>query len=159
LVLGAAIALGAAGLYGHAVADHTEQSAAQKPLKALTHPFADTLIGSWTTESTGTMDGKTAKGTGKVTYARGIGDTALIQVYETTMPGPDGKPLTFHGLGVHRVSDDGKTMTIHWSCNMWPDAIQLSGPLTDTRVELSGQSPHGERMTISFQKTGDTLTA
>jgi hypothetical protein len=144
---------------GFAVADDTSKSEKKhEPMKAVSQPFLDSLVGTWTTESTATHEGKQFKGTGKATYARAIGNTAIIQNYENSGPGPDGKTMTFFGHGVNRLSDDGKTLTVYWFCNMYPDPMKLSGPISDSGIELSGESPQGQAVTISFTKSADGIT-
>jgi hypothetical protein len=143
---------------GFAVAEDTSKAAKHEPMKAVSQPFLDGLLGVWTTESTATHEGKQFKGSGKAVYTRGIGGTAIIQNYENSGPGPDGKVMTFSGHAINRVSDDGKTLTLWWFCNMYPDPMKLTGPITDSGVELTGESPHGQAVTISFKKTADGIT-
>jgi hypothetical protein len=154
--VGAALAVAAVGLAGLVVADETGKMPA--PQKKIAHPFLDSLVGSWSTESSGTHEGKESKGTGRSTYVRGIGDTAILQTYESTMPGPDGKTMTYHGHGIYKVTDDGRTLNLWWFCNMSPDVMKLSGPITDGSVDLSGESPMGGRFTLSAKKTPDGLS-
>jgi hypothetical protein len=135
-----------------------EETRGPVPQRLIAQPFLDGLVGSWTTESTMVHDGKESKGTGKSTYSRGIGGTALLQDYELTGPGPDGKTMSFYGHGVTKLADDGKTVTTWWFCNMSPDVMKLVGTVSDTGLELSGESPHGGHVTISFTKTPDGLT-
>jgi len=149
--------LGLAGLAGLLTADETTPRGAPAPQKELSQPFLDTLVGSWTTEGTAVHDGRESKGTGKSTYAKGIGDTALIQTYENQGIGPDGKPMNFHGHGIYKVSDDGKFVTVWWFCNMSPDVLRLHGAATDTGIELVGDNPAGGRVSLSFKKTADGL--
>jgi hypothetical protein len=156
----AGVTLGIAGVsfYGHATAEETSKREMHTPQKAIQQPFLDGLLGSWTTESVATHEGKELKGTGKATYSRAVGSTAILQVYENTGPGPDGKTMTFHGHGLNRLSDDGQTLTIWWFCNMFPDAMKLSGPINDSGFKVTGESPHGGQVTLSYQKTADGLT-
>src|SRR5262249_5729862 len=116
------------------------------------------LVGSWTTEATMSNDGREAKGKGKTSYMKSVGDTALIQTYEMEMPGPDGKPMTFHGHGVTKLSEDGKTATTWWFDDMSPDAMRLTGPITETGLEISGDSRMGGRVTVTMRKTADGVT-
>lgn len=155
---GLIVAVAALAVYGPAFADDTAKKD-MAPMKAISQPFLDGLLGSWTTESTGTHDGQTFKGTGKTTYARAIGGTAIVQNYESTTPGPDGKTMNFNGHGVSRLSDDGKTLTLWWFCNMYPDPLKLSGPITSNSIDLTGDAPHGGgTVNASFTKTADGVT-
>jgi hypothetical protein len=140
---------------GFVTADEVTKQGMPAPEKAIASPFVDHLAGSWTTESTSIMDGKESKGTGKATFTKGVGGTALVQTYEMTGPGPDGKPMTYYGHGVTKVAADGKTATTWWFCNMSPDSMKLTGTLTDSGLELSGTSPHGTPVTVSYTKTAD----
>ena len=149
-----ALVLALAGI-GYVTADEVSKPDMPVPEKALASPFFDHLTGSWTTESISTHDGKEFKGTGKATFTKAIGNTALVQTYELTGPGPDGKTMTFHGHGVTKVASDGKSATTWWFCNMSPDVMKLTGTLSDNGLELSGTSPHGSPVTVSFTKTAD----
>jgi hypothetical protein len=153
-LVGAALLSAIAGV-GFVTADEVTKQAMPAPEKALASPFFDHLAGSWTTESTGIHDGKETKGTGKATFTKAIGGTALVQTYEMTGLGPDGKTGTFYGHGVTKVGNDGKSATTWWFCNMSPDVMKLTGTLTDSGLELSGTSPHGNPVTVSFTKTAD----
>jgi len=138
---------------GFAGADETRTKPV--PQKRIESAFLGGLVGSWTTTSTSTHDGKTSKGTGKATFAKGIGETAVLETYEMSGPGPDGTPMNFHGHAVIKVSDDGKTANLWWFCNMSPDVMKLTGTITDSAMDLSGDSPMGEKVTLSMKKSGD----
>ncbi len=141
---------------GLAAADETTK-AMPPPQKPIVQPFLDAAVGSWTTESTMTHEGKESKGTGKATFTKAIGGTAILQTYENTSPGPDGKVMTFHGHGVYKLDDDGKTVTLWWFCNLSPDVTKMTGTVSDSDLQLSGDGLHGERMTISVKKSADGL--
>ena len=149
------LAIGGIGLV---TADEVRKPNMPAPEKALASPFLDHLTGSWTTESTSIHDGKEMKGTGKATFTKSLGSTALVQTYELTGPGPDGKTMTFHGHGVTKVANDGKSATTWWFCNMSPDVMKLTGTVSDSGLELTGTSPHGTPVTVSFTKTADGVT-
>lgn len=153
----ASLVLGMAAFAGFVVADETSNGpvpVAQKPIK---HAFLDSIIGTWTSESTSIHDGKEHKATGKVTYLRGIGDTAILQSYESSGPGPDGKTIDYHGHGVCKLSDDGGTLNVWWFCNMAPEPMKMSGPLTENGFTLTGDGPKG-KMTIRLKQTPEGLS-
>ncbi len=150
-----AIAVGVAGALFVAAAFADDIGKGPVPQKPLQSALLEDLVGSWNTQSIATHDGKEGKGHAKVTFEKGIGDTALLQTYEGQMAGPDGKPMNFSGHGVYKVSEDGKTATIWWFCNMSPDVTKLTGTITDTALDLSGDSPHGGRVTLSMKKSAD----
>jgi hypothetical protein len=152
-----AIALGVTGalFLAAAFADDIGKQGGPIPQKPIASPLLDDLVGSWNTQSMATHDGKEGKGHAKVTFEKGIGDTALLETYDAQMAGPDGKPMTFHGHAVYKISEDGKTATIWWFCNMSPDVMKLTGTITDSAMDLSGDSPMGEKVTLSMKKSGD----
>jgi hypothetical protein len=114
--------------------------------KQLQQAFLDALVGTWNVETTGGMTGK-----GKATFAKGVGGTALLETYETSDKGE-----AFNGHGIHKVSEDGKTVTVWWFDDFSAKPLELTGPLTDTGYEISGECPHGP-MKITFEKKGDAL--
>lgn len=149
-----AVCLAAAGVVA---AEDSMKSPAHTPQKKIESAFLNDLVGTWTTESTSNHGGVPFKGKGKTTYARGIGDTALLQTYETELPGPDGGgKLAFYGHGVSKVSDDGRTLNVWWFCNMTSEPMKLSGPLTDDGFTITGDGPQG-KMTIELKRTPEGL--
>jgi hypothetical protein len=88
-------------------------------------------------------------GKGKVSYALGIGGTALLQTYQNTI-GEAGKEQTFHGHGVYKVSDDGKAITIWWFDSLSSEPTKMTGSLTDTGYEVKETAGP---MRITFAKT------
>jgi hypothetical protein len=56
------------------------------------------------------------------------------------------------GLGVLKVSDDGKTATAWWIDNHTPEMVKASGPITDKGYELTAQGPEG-KFRIVLEKT------
>jgi hypothetical protein len=145
-----------AGFAAYALAGDAPKAGGPVPQKTIASPLLADLSGTWVTESTSTHDGQTMKSTGKVEFSKALGDTAFLQAYESHGPGPDGGSMDFFGHGVYKVSDDGKTLTIWWFCNMSPDVLKLTGPITDTGFDASGTSPNtGGKMTVSMKKSGD----
>ena len=115
--------------------------------KEMKQPFVDALVGTWNIETTGPMAGK-----GKATFAKGVGATALLEDYESLSA--MGK---FSGHGIHKVSDDDKTITVWWIDNYVAEPLKLTGPLTDTGYAISGDAPGMGPMKIKFEKKGEGL--
>jgi hypothetical protein len=115
--------------------------------KAVKQPFVETLVGTWNIESTGPYAGK-----GKATFAKGVGGTALLEDYEKTSA-----VGTYFGHGIHRVSDDDKTITIWMFDNYGAEPLKLSGPLKDTGFEVSGDTPGMGSMKLTCEKKGESL--
>jgi hypothetical protein len=115
--------------------------------KPVAQAFLEHLVGTWSVDATGGMPGK-----GKAVFAKGIGGTALMQQYQLDLPGSP-----FHGHAVHKVSDDGKTMTVWWFDNYISEPIRLAGPLKDAGYEITGEFPGMGSATITLEKTADGL--
>jgi hypothetical protein len=145
-VLALAVA-GAVLVSGLARAEDPAKDAMPPVQKQIKHPFLDALVGTWNLETTGGMAGK-----GTATFAKGLGGTALLETYELKTEGG-----MFHGHGVHKLSDDQKTVTVWWFDNYVAEPLKFSGPAKDTGTEMSGDSPQG-RMRITYEKKGDTVT-
>jgi hypothetical protein len=143
----------AVGVYGLVAAD--EPPTQPVPQHPIDNAFLDSLVGTWTTQSVSKFGGTESKGAGRATFAKGVGDTALLETYESTGQGPDGKTMTLDGHAVIKVSVDGKTANLWWFCNMSPDALKLTGSLTDSGTELSGDDPLSGHVTASMKKTPD----
>ncbi len=118
--------------------------------KVIKHPYVDSLLGAWSTESTGPM----GPSKGSTTYRLGVGDTALLQDYQSVGAGPGGAEMKFFGHGVFKVSDDGKTITVWWIDTHSPEPIKLSGPLTDKGYDISGDTPQG-KLHLTLAKTAE----
>ena len=117
----------------------------QKPVK---QAFVESLVGTWDVETTGAF----AAGKGKATFAKGVGDTALLETYEKTS-----SMGTYFGHGIYKVSDDEKTISVWWLDNFSAEPMKLSGPLKDTGYEVSGDAPGMGTMKLTFEKKGDAL--
>jgi hypothetical protein len=153
----ATVAAALVGFGGYLAADDSAPAkTGSAPEKQISSPFLDSLIGNWTTEGVAKHDGHEMKSTGKSTFAKGLGQTALFQSYESIGPGPDGGSTTFYGHGVTKIASDGKTATTWWFCNMSSTALVLTGTLSDNVLELKGTSPKtGNPMTVTFKKGAD----
>ena len=147
-----ALVLAAVAFVPRLAAEDTKGAPA--PQKPIVQPFLDRQ--TWTTGATMSHDGQEGKGQEDDVRARDRRH-ALVQTYELDMKGPDGKPMTFHGMGVTKLSEDGKTATTWWFDDMSPEPMKLSGAITDTGVELSGDSRMGGRTTITMRKTPDGI--
>lgn len=143
----ALVATGAVLRAGFARAEDPKKGMPQAQ-KAVQQAFLESLVGTWNVESTGPFAGK-----GKATFAKGVGDTAILEDYEKTSA-----MGTYFAHGIYRVSDDGKTLTIWRFDNYGAEPLKLSGPLKDTGYEVSGTSPGMGPMKLTCEKTGDTLT-
>ncbi len=156
----AALATGVAVSAGFARADDEGGGApaggAPPPVqKVIKHPYVDSLLGTWSTESTGPM----GNSKGSTTYRLGVGDTVLLQDYQSVGPGPGGGEMKFFGHGVFKVSDDGKTITVWWIDTHSPEPIKLSGALTDKGYDISGDTPQGKlHLTLSKTPEGHLFT-
>jgi hypothetical protein len=117
---------------------------AQKEVK---HAFLDAIVGTWAVETTGGIVGK-----GKTTFAKGVGGTAVLETYENRTDHG-----TFHGHGILKVSDDGKTVTVWWLDNFLSEPLKLTGPLKETGYEISGDFPGMGSGRITLEKKGDGL--
>jgi hypothetical protein len=133
----------------NAPADGGHEMRMQAPL---VHPFLDALVGSWTTESD--MGGM--KGKGKVTYAKGVGGTALVSDYENVSPA-----MSFYGHGVYKLAGDGKTLNLWWFDNSaeGTEPMKISGPITEKGCDLTSSLPDGSvfRITMTRHDAGVTF--
>ena len=94
------------------------------------NPLVKALTASkWTTKSSSSM----GNGAGTNAYHLAAGKTVLVQDYESK-----GTTGEYAGLGVYKLSADGKTATLWWFNTMSNSADQYTGPVTDTGYELSG---------------------
>ncbi len=118
--------------------------------KVIKHPYVDSLLGTWNTESTGPMG--TSKGS--TTYRLGVGDTVLLQDYQSVGSMPGSGEMKFFGHGIFKVSDDGKTITVWWIDVHSPEPIKLSGSLTEKGYDISGDTPQG-KLHLTVAKTAD----
>jgi hypothetical protein len=123
--------------------------------KVIKHPYVDSLIGTWSTASTSPMG--TSKGS--TTYRLGVGDTALLQDYQSVGQMAGGGEMKFSGHGVFKVADDGKTITVWWIDTHSPAPIKLSGPLTDKGYDITGDTPQGKlHLTLAKSPEGHRFT-
>lgn len=109
-------------------------------------PLLAAMVGSWDVTSTGPAGPSRAR----VTFRTTAGGTALMQEYESSTQ------AGFAGVGILRVSDDGRTLTAWWFDSFAPEPQKLSGPLTKDRAELYGSSHLGP-LTVLWQRVADGL--
>jgi hypothetical protein len=114
--------------------------------KKITNPLLTGVVGEWNVAYTmqDPSGPKSGKATSKISLA--VGDTVLIEHYDGDLMGE------FHGLGVVKVSDDGKTMTNWWFDTFSAEPIKLSGPLTDAQSTIEGDCPGMGHMKIVWKK-------
>lgn len=126
------------------------------PLKPIHQSFLDDLVGNWATKSTMRHDGQSVEGTGASSFARGLGDTAILQTYESSAPDADGRSTKMYGHGVYRVAEDEATLEGWWFSNLTHDVLRLTGPVSTSGFEITGDGPNG-KMTVSLQRAPDGL--
>jgi hypothetical protein len=112
--------------------------------KKVDHPLVKALVGDWAFVHKSTF-GESA---GTVTYALGVGDTAVLQDYEVSM-GPMG---SFNGHSIWKVSDDGKTLQAWWIDAMSAEPAHFKGALTDKGFDV--KAANGTRLTMAQTATG-----
>jgi hypothetical protein len=144
----AALCSGIAYQAGTARAEDEKKGGPPPVEKAVKHPMFDALLGSWTTTATASWG--TAKS--RATFVLGVGGTAVLETYDNRM---DGAPAdTFHGHGIFKVSDDGKTLNLWWLDTHSSEPMKLTGPLTEKGYDVKG-TLHGDETRLTFEKKGD----
>jgi hypothetical protein len=146
-VSAAVVAAGSSLVIGSARAEDAPGGGAAAPTleKKIDHPFVLAWVGDWdVTESMGGTESKA-----KSKFALGIGGTALVEDYAGQMAGQ-----AFAGHGVGKVAADGKTMSLWWFDNLMPEPLKLSGPLSDTSLEVTGNGPMGAMKIVVKQVEG-----
>jgi hypothetical protein len=139
-----AFVLGAVGLCGAAIfalaasaGDVAERPASPREQKAISHPLVTSLVGTWLTKVTGSVEGS-----GSATFALGVGGTAMLHD-ERGEHKHAGTAMKTAGHGVYKLSDDGKTMTAWWIDNHSAEMTKVSGPVTENGFDLKGDTPMG----------------
>jgi hypothetical protein len=119
-------------------------AASQKPVK---HPLATALLGTWKTRVSGLIHG-----TGTVTYTLGAADTVLLldEKGEHRL-GTSTAPMKVGGHAVYKFSEDGKTLTAWWIDNNSPAMVKVSGPVTESGFDMTGEDPMG-KVRVLLQK-------
>jgi hypothetical protein len=119
----------------------------QKPVSGA---YLDSLLGTWTTDTTSDMG--SAKG--KTTFAKAAAGTAILETCDGTAE-LKGTTLQVGAVGIYKVSEDGKNLTIWWIDNMLPEPLKGTGPLTDSGFEISVDHPQHDSFVIKMSKTPD----
>ena len=147
VALGLVVLVGGAFRLGASVARAGDEkdAGAMRPVAKLTHPFFKALEGSFTTVSKSTC----GEGKGKATCRFAVGETAFVEEYQNG----DGEQA-FHGIGLYKVSDDGKTVSTWWLDSMSKEPQKFEGPLADDGFEAHGTTPRGPA-TVAFKKRGE----
>ncbi len=114
---------------------------AEKPIDA--HPLIKALAGKWNVKGTSAMGEST--GTSNSTLV--CGNTILMQDYASK-----GAMGDFKGLGLMKLSADGKSGTIWWFDTFMPDVLKLTGPVTATGYEMTGDCPMGPMKAVMAPK-------
>lgn len=143
--LAAVAAVACVAVAGMAVAEEPEGGGMPPMQKKVDHPLAKALVGTWNVAHT--SEGHPAT-TGTVTFALGVGDTALMQDYSVSM-GAEG---SFVGHGVWKLADDGKTIQCWWIDMFSPGMQRFEGSLADTGFDV--KSEDGTRLTLAKTATG-----
>jgi hypothetical protein len=107
--------------------------------KKVDHPFVSAWLGDWVVTTKG------GAGTARASVRLAIGDTAVVHDYASE------SDAGFAGHGVHRISDDGRTMTSWWFDSHGLEPMKMVGPLTETSAELNGTSSTGS-LTVSWTR-------
>lgn len=118
---------------------------AQKPISGA---YLDGLLGTWTTETTADMGA--AKG--RSTFAKAAAGTAILETCDGTAQ-LKGTTVNVGAIGIYKVSDDGKTLTIWWIDNLLPEPLKGTGPLTDSGFEINVNHPQHDSFVIKMSKT------
>jgi len=138
----AVVAAGAGAVAGRAFAEDDPMAGGggpPPPQKTIDgHALVKALTAnSWTTSATSPQ----GPGTGTASFRLGADKTVLVQDYSAKHGwGPYG------GLGVTKISDDGKTATMWWFNTMGGTPDVYTGSINDTGYELKGEIETGPNM-------------
>ena len=142
-VVGVLAAGGGYAVRGAVAGEEATEHVTEKPIDG--HALVKALSGTWTTTA------KTNLGdmAGQVTYGLECGKTILSTRYVTK-----GKAIgEMHGLGVLKISADGKTATQWWFDSGMDTALMMSGPITDTGFSIEGSNKLGSSK-VTLEKKG-----
>ena len=112
--------------------------------KKIDHPLAKAIVGTW--EIATKSEFGDANGT--VKFALGVGDTAILQDYEST-----GAMGPYAGHGIWKFSDDGKSLHLWWIDVRSAGPHDYAGTLTDTGYDLK-TADDGTRITLAKTEAG-----
>ena len=130
---------------GAFAADEAPQPAPEKPIDG--NALVKALLGSWTTAAKSTM----GEMTGTVSYGLECGKTTLVNRYKAK-----GEAFgEFEGLGVLKISADGKTASLWWFDTMMDGVLMMTGPATDTGYTIEGSNKMGSsKITLTKKDAG-----
>jgi hypothetical protein len=118
----------AVGLFVAGGAVRAEEEGGQggpTPQKKLDPPLAKAVVGTWDWTGTGMLEGSS----GTITYALGLGDTAVLEDVKGTLKFGE-QSMPFAGHGVWKLGDDGTTIKLWWFDNLSPGAEAHEGTVT-----------------------------
>jgi hypothetical protein len=139
----AAVVAAVAGAFSLARGEEPPPAAGPVAPKRIDHPLAKALDGEWAVASTSAV----GKASGVTTFRLGLGGTALLQDYAL------GQPADFHGHGVWRISDDGKTVRVWWFDTRQAAAQVFEGTLSADGYDVK-DADSGVRLTLSRKGEG-----
>ena len=154
-VAAALLIAGSLGLTEHLIADHTDQPEKKPAMqKAITHPLAKAVAGTWTTKMSGKITG-----TGTATFQLAVADTVLTHDEAAEYRGEDGAAIRGAAHGMYRFSEDGKTVTAWWIDNHEPEMVRLTGTATDKGFDIAGETPGSGKFRVVLEASGGGLVA
>lgn len=131
---------------GAVAKDEDPAAAMEKPIDG--HALVKALAGSWTTKATSVLGAIS----GTVTHGLECGNTILL----TRSTGKADAIGAFQGLGVLKISADGKTATQWWFDTGMDTALVMTGPVTADGYTLEGSNKLGSSKT-QLTKKGDAF--
>ena len=140
------VALVAGGLgflaRGAAAGDEAPAAEMEKPIDQ--HALVKSLVGTWTTKATSVLGAMS----GTASHALECGNTIVL----TRTTGKADSIGTFHGLGVLKLSADGKTATQWWFDSAMDTALVMTGPVTADGYTIEGSNKLGSSKTTLTRK-------
>ena len=127
---------------GAVAKDEDPAAAMEKPIDG--HALVKALAGDWTTKATSALGAMT----GTVSHGLECGNTILL----TRSTGKADAIGTFHGLGVLKLSADGKTATQWWFDSAMDTALVMTGPVTADGYTIEGSNKLGTSKTTLTKK-------
>jgi hypothetical protein len=148
-VAAAAVAAVSVGLVLSARAEDPSEGM-PPPQKKIDQPFLTSEVGDWKVSWKMYSEQGEMAGTSTSKFALAAGGTLLVEDYAAPeMMGG------FHGHGVLKVSDDGKSVTIWWFDTTSPEPMKLTGPLGTDSATMEGtmqMGPYSAKLKIVWKK-------
>lgn len=139
--------VGATGFFsGRATAEDKADGMPPPQAKIAGNPLVKGLIGSWTVAGKGMLGDHT----GTSSYALACNDTVLVNHYVSKTASTE-----FYGMGVGKLSDDGKTATLWWFDSYMPGVLTFTGPASDAGYELTVKDGEMAGAKAKLTKKGD----